>query len=57
MVAYNNLAKSGVDMIVAATGVYSSQRKKFIWWKTTFYYILDLMIFNAFVIYYEQNLL
>jgi len=35
--------------------IYSSKRKTFKWWKSVFYYLLDICVFNASILFYEQS--
>ena len=55
MIAVYNLTKSGVDQVDAASSIYSCQRKTYKWWKAVFFYLLDVTIHNACVIYFSKN--
>lgn len=55
MIAIYNLTKSGVDQVDAASSIYSCQRKTYKWWKAVFFYLLDVTIHNACVIYFSKN--
>lgn len=52
--AYNKL-KSGVDLVDKMVGTYSTKRKTYKWWKSVFYYVLDVCILNSPIIYFEQD--
>ena len=55
MIAVYNMTKSGVDQIDACTNTYSCQRKTYKWWKAVFWYLIDVTIHNATVIYFTNN--
>jgi hypothetical protein len=55
MLASYNMTKSGVDMIDSITSIHSSQRKVYKWWKAVFFYLIDISIYNASIIFYENN--
>ncbi len=52
--AYNS-TKSGDDMVDQIISIYSTKRKVYKWWKSIFYYLLDIKILNASVLFYQQN--
>lgn len=51
---YNKL-KSGVDEVDKNIAIYETKRREKKWWKALFFYILDISINNASIIYYEQQ--
>ena len=55
MIAAYNLTKAGVDLVDGMAGIYSCKRKTYKWWKTVFFYLLDIIINNASIIYYSKN--
>lgn len=56
MIAYSNLTKSGVDLVDCACETYSTQRKCKKWWKSIFFYILDITLHNCSIIYNYSDL-
>lgn len=53
MVYGYNKTRSGVDQIDCATSIYSTQRKVYKWWKACFFYLYDITIYNASVLYFK----
>ncbi len=52
-----NKTKCGVDMVDQIVSIHSSKRKVYKWWKSIFYYVLDLCIFNASILYFEEEVI
>lgn len=55
MVKFYNHLKCGVDEIDKIIAIYESKRRERKWWKALFFYLMDIKINNAFIIYFQQN--
>ena len=55
MIAMYNLTKSGVDIIDKSVSIHSSQRKSKKWWKSIFFYYLDVTMHNSSIIYFSSD--
>ncbi len=45
------------DMVDQIVSIHSSKRKVYKWWKSIFYYILDICLSNASILYFEQEII
>ena len=50
-----NVTKAGVDKIDSTTNQYKSQRRTKKWWKAAFFYLFDVTLYNASVVYFENT--
>ena len=50
-----NVTKAGVDKIDSTTNQYKSQRRTKKWWKAAFFYLYDITLYNASVVYFENT--
>jgi len=50
-----NKTKCGVDGVDQICSLYSTKRKCYKWWKSVFYYMIDICVFNASIIFYDQS--
>ena len=51
----NNPTQSGVDIIDKSVSIHSAYRKSKKWWKSIFFYYLDVTIHNSSIIYFSSN--
>ena len=55
MIAMYNLTKLGIDIIDKSVSIHLSQRKSKKWWKSIFFYYLDVTMYNSSIIYFSFN--